>query len=153
MKDRINVELPWFVNLLGHRTSHAQFARMCAEYALTNDSPADSPPGWYENAELGVSVYISFGRVDTIQFFSQPHLEFGGPLTPSFLGLDYSMKRDDIRRRFGEPDEVFGERTTGAIRHAGVDRYFLRDMSIAFKYALSSGQLESISFERPERSE
>lgn len=95
---------------------------------------------------LGVSVCLIHRRVDAIQFLSQPHLGFGGPLTPSFLGVDYSMQRDDIRRRFGEPDEMFGERTTGTIRHAGIDRYFLRGMSIAFGYGISSGQLESISF-------
>lgn len=151
MKDLTYIELPWFVSLLGHGPSHAQFARMCAEYALTNVSPADSSPGWYENAELGVSVPILKGKVDAIQFFSQPHLEFGGPLTPSFLGVDYSMKRDDIRRRFGEPDEEIGECTTTTLGHAGIDRYFLPDVSIAFAYASTSGQLESISFEQPER--
>jgi hypothetical protein len=150
MKDLTSIELPWFVSLLGHAPSHALFSKMCEEYALTTKSPADAPPAWYENAEFGVSVYFEFGKVDAIQFFSQPHRNFGGPLTPSFLGVDYSMKRDDIRRRFGEPDEVVGERTTGTIRHAGIDRYFLPDVFIAFAYAISSGQLESISFEQPE---
>jgi len=153
MPDLDDIELPWFVALLDHGPSHPRFSRMCVEYALSSTSPAGSPPAWYENAELGVSVYFEFGRVDAIQFFSQPHRNFGGPLTPSFLGVDYTMKRDDIRYRFGEPDEMFGECTTGVIRHAGIDRYFVRDIAIAFGYAIASGQLESISFERPERSE
>lgn len=150
MKDLANVELPWFVSLLGHSTSHAQFAHMCAEYALTNDE-LDSQVGWYENATRGVSVYIKWGKIDTVQFFSQAHLNFGGALTPSFLGLDFGMSRDDIRRRFGEPDEVFRKHTTGAIRHGGIDRYFLRDVCIALRYAIW-GHLEVIGFERPERS-
>ncbi|MCA9651796.1 MAG: hypothetical protein H6712_01025 [Myxococcales bacterium] len=151
MVDPTGIELPWFVELLGQRSSHPQLSRVCTDYALTSTSPAGSPPGWYENAELGVSVYIEHGRIDAIQFFSQPHLEFGGPLTPSFLGVDYGMRQDDIRRLLGEPDETFGARTTGAIRHAGLDRYALGDIAIAFAYAISSGQVESISFERAKR--
>lgn len=142
-----DVEFPWFVTLLGQSPAHEGFARLCSEYVLTHDAPNEADDDWYENEQLGVSVYIERGRINVIQFFSQEHLHFGGPLTPSFLGTNFSMTRKDIRSLFGEPDQVIEKRSSGAMQHSGIDRYYLRDFSVAFSYSLLSGRLEVISFE------
>jgi hypothetical protein len=141
-------ELPWFVTLLGKSKAHSGFARLCAEFALTSEEPAEAFMCWYENDQLGVSVYVELGRISAIQFFCQERLKFGGPLTPSFLGTNFDMVRKDIRSLFGEPDQVIEKRDEAAgTARSGIDRYYLQGISVAFTYSLLSGKLEVIGFE------
>jgi hypothetical protein len=148
MKNWPDVELPWFVTLLGQSMAHSGFARLCSEFALTCEEPAEATTCWYENDRLGVSVFVDLGRISDIKFYSQESLHFGGKLTRSFLGTNFNMIKNDIRSLFGEPDQVIEKRdTTAGIRHSGIDRYYFQGISVAFRYSLLSGKLEVISFE------
>ncbi len=125
---------------------------LCSALGVEGPRPAGSG---YEY-ELPVKIIDRNGKESSnfIDLFKRDHFILSARgmhhMTPSFLGLDFGMRRDDIRRRFGEPDEVFRKHTTGAIRHGGIDRYFMRDVCVALRYAIW-GQLEVIGFERPER--
>jgi hypothetical protein len=144
-------ELPWFVPVLGRPPGSAGLVRLCSHYDLVAVPAGAENPGWYENLELGVSVVMLHDRVDCIIFSADPRHGFGGPHTPCFLGARWGMSREQVRARFGIPDEERGPYpAAGSLAHGGIDRYRSRGLAVAFSYAASGEGLARMDFELPD---
>lgn len=146
----LEAPMPWYTVLLGVKPEGEEFGRLLSQFNLSSDDDNDAGARWYENDELGVSVYILRGSMNSIQFFSSENPHFKGFPGQLPLGLSFEMTRGEVRKRLGDPDDVFPERSVGTVRHAGIDRYYTTQRcTVAVCYSATSGRVEVLGFELP----
>ena len=138
--------LPWYVALLGHPPDGELFHRLVAEFELSSEEDPGAVTGWFENPG-GVSVAIRDSVVQAIQFFSSENPNFAGFARPLPLGLSFTMTRNEILARLGDPDDVRPPHS-GTIPHSGIDRYETEACTVMIVYSARSGRLEVLGFER-----
>jgi hypothetical protein len=149
VRNDLKKTMPWYTALLGAKPEGEEFARLLSQFKLSSVEAYGGVP-WYENDELGVSVSISGGRIDAVQFFSSENPHFKGFPGQLPLGLSFEMTRDEVRKLLGDPDDVFPERTVGTVRHRGIDRYYVTQCcTVAVCYSAKTGRVEVLGFERP----
>lgn len=144
----IETNLPWYARLLGREPEGEEFKRLIAEFKLSSQEESSASNRWYENENVGVSVFVCQGRIDAIQFYSDEHPNFDGFKGSLPLGLNFGMTRDKAREQLGDPDSVSPARSIGTgLGHSGIDRYNTHTCTVGVSYSMSSGRIEVLSFE------
>lgn len=144
----IETELPWYTTLLGSEPEGEAFNRLLAEFKLSSQQDRSASNRWYENTNIGVSVFIGRGKIEAIQFYSAEHPDFDGFKGQLPLGLAFGMTRDKVHQQLGDADNVTPPRSIGpSLGHSGIDRYYTDTCNVAVSYSTSSGRIEVLSFE------
>lgn len=145
---RTEHDLPWYTALLGNIPEGEKFNRFLTDFNLLSEESKEASNRWYENAELGVSLFVYRGKVDAIQFYSAEHPDFDEFQGQLPLDLDFKMTRDKVHEKLGNADHVTTARYIDAsLNHSGIDRYYTKTCNVAVTYSTVSGCIEVLSFE------